>query len=405
MKKFYTLVCAGFLFSFSASAQGTPVPGFTGGKFTAVAPTDFRTTAGWVGGVLPPSTFNPGSNNGQCNNCQIDLEVVGGGTVTLNAGLLLTGGSELLIGPGTTLLLPPSGATNPLNGNGIDLTDQNPGGQVNRIVWADGTAKLDASQLTSTDIYDGVYTSIMSAPGVTPQTFDLTKQIGVAPNGFHAIAGGAVTQTSSGTPQYGNGLGINGPITLANTNGIISLPIIVSSFTANLIDQNVVNLAWTTALESNADHFAIQRSADAGAHWATLGTVSAKGGTTATDYTYSDSKPANGTSEYRLQLVDKDGTYKYSEVRTIRNGLINAVSVFPNPAHDYVNVALGGKATENILIRLYNQNGQLIQLKNVANAGGSTVPLSVSGYSEGTYFIVVNGADGSKQVSKFLISK
>jgi len=103
--------------------------------------------------------------------------------------------------------------------------------------------------------------------------------------------------------------------------------------------------------------------------------------------------------------VDKDGTYKYSEVRTIRNGLINSVSVFPNPARDFVNVALGGKATESILIRLYNQNGQLVQLKNVANAGGSTVPLSVSGYSEGTYYIVVNGADGAKQVSKFLIAK
>jgi len=46
-----------------------------------------------------------------------------------------------------------------------------------------------------------------------------------------------------------------------------------------------------------------------------------------------------------------------------------------------------------------------VQLKNVANAGGTTVPLSVHGYAEGTYFIVVNGSDGASQTSKFLIAK
>jgi hypothetical protein len=92
-------------------------------------------------------------------------------------------------------------------------------------------------------------------------------------------------------------------------------------------------------------------------------------------------------------------------VKTIRNGLIGSVSVFPNPAHDYVNVTLGGKSTESLLIRLYNQSGQLLMMKNVSNAGGSTVALPVSGYPTGTYMIVVNGADGSKQVSNVLISK
>jgi hypothetical protein len=396
MKKLYSLAFAGFFLSLSASAQ------WTGGQFTAVTAGTFTTTSIWQGGTPPPSVANPGTVQGVCNNCLISLTPVGGGTIILNTGLVLSGGSELLIGPNTTLQIQPSTATNPQLANGVDLTDQN-AGQLNRIVWADNTAKLDASLLTSANQFDGIYTSVQSPTSNT--TFDLTKQIGVGPALTFHVANGTFTQTGTGTPQFGNGLGISGPVTLGNNTGVVALPIIISSFTATLVDQDVVNLAWTTTLESNADHFGIQRSVDAGAHWATLGTETARGGTTATNYTYADNKPANGTSEYRLQLVDKDGTFKYSEVRAIRNGLINTVSVFPNPAHDYVNVALGGSSTESILIRLYNQNGQLVQLKNVANAGGTTVPLSVSGYAAGNYFIVVNGADGAKQVSKFMISK
>ena len=403
MKKFYTLICAGFFLTFTASAQ------WTGGQFEAVQSGNWVTTAGvpiWLSGDgvhngAPPSRDNLGSSNGLCNNCLISLLIPGGGTVTLNTQVSLTGGSELLIGPGVTLVIAPSGTGSFTGANDIVLTDQNPG-QINRIVWQDGTAKLDASQLTAANQFDGVFTSVQSPTNAND--FTLTKQVGVAPRGFSAVSG-TVTVTDNSNAVFGNGLGIQGPVTLSNSNGIVSLPIIISSFTATLVDQNVVNLAWTTTLEQNADHFAILRSVDAGAHWATLGTETARGGSFVTDYTYADNKPAAGTSEYRLQLVDKDGTYKYSDVKTIRNGLISSVSIFPNPAHDYVNVALGGKATDNILISLYNQNGQLIQMKNVANAGGTTVPLSVSGYAEGTYFIVVNGGDGSKQVSKFLISK
>jgi hypothetical protein len=190
-----------------------------------------------------------------------------------------------------------------------------------------------------------------------------------------------------------------------NLNSSGTLPIILSSFTATL-NQDVVNLAWTTSMEVNASHIGIQRSVDAGAHWSTIGTLPAKNNTTTpTNYTFADNKPAPGASEYRLQLVDLDGKYTYSSVRTVRNGLIGGVSVFPNPAHDIVNVTLGGNANENLFVRLYNQSGQLLILKNVANAGGTTVALPVAGYPAGNYVIVVNSADGAKQVSNVLISK
>jgi hypothetical protein len=202
--------------------------------------------------------------------------------------------------------------------------------------------------------------------------------------------------------EYDNATQLFGPNTLGSS-GV--LPIIISGFSATL-DNGAVDLSWSSQMEINSDHFAVERSTDVGAHWAVIGVVAAHGNSsTVLNYSFQDSKPSAGTSEYRLQMVDKDAKYAYSEVKTIRNGLITAVSVYPNPARDYVNVTLGGSNTQSAVIRLLSQSGQLLVEKNVSNAGGTTIPLAVSLYPTGNYLIVVVGADGSKQVSKLLISK
>jgi len=387
MKKLYTLICAGLLITMTASAQSYSH------TYTAVQSGNWQAQAGdptiWTTGQPPV---------GVCDNCLIQLVIPGGGNVTMNTSISLNSGSTLVIGSGVTLTIAPSGATvfnDPTNlPHSIYLTDV----QLNQITLVDATSHIVATGLdrnlsspTGPFGYDGVFTTTQPSNG----NFVLLKQVGGTPNQFFNNA-----ITSNGPAVFGTSL--TGPNTL---NGFGALPIILTSFTATL-DQDVVNLAWTTSSEINADHIAIQRSVDAGAHWATIGTEAAKNTTgTPTDYSFADNKPASGTSEYRLQLVDKDGKYTYSTVRAVRNGQIGAVSVYPNPASNYINVAIGGKATDNVLIRLYNQSGQLLQSRNVPNAGGTTVAFSVGGYPTGNYLVVINAPDGSKQVSNVLVSK
>jgi hypothetical protein len=68
-------------------------------------------------------------------------------------------------------------------------------------------------------------------------------------------------------------------------------------------------------------------------------------------------------------------------------------------------VVLTGDASVSANIRLVNLTGQMLMEKNVSNAGGTTVPLTVSGFPQGTYLVVVTGSDGTKQVNKLLITK
>lgn len=374
-KKLYTLFSAGLFLCLSAAAQ------YTGGTYTAIMP------GSWAGNT--PTPIWAGATPPQfCNNCLIQLVPAGGGTILMNSQQVLSGGSTLLVGTGVTLKMVATTATS-FNtagnaGNYVLLTDV----ANNTLQMQDNTSILDASGLGQ---YDGIFTSTQ----INATDYVLTKQFGAAPVQFTNN-----TITNPGAAVHGTTLA--GPSTLS---GIGALPIILSSFTASL-GKDGVDLAWTTSSEVNADHIAIQRSVDAGAHWSTLATEAAKGSpSTSASYVYTDARPFTGSSEYRLQLVDKDGKFAYSVIKTIHTGLVGAVSIYPNPAHDLVNVTLGGTSAGTMTIRLFNQSGQLLQEKSVNNAAGTTVPLSVSGYSLGNYLLVVTGADGSKHATNLLIAR
>lgn len=368
MKIFYpltTIAIAVTLFTQTAFAQTYP-----GGTYTA------QLSGTWINNPTPVWDVNPPTT---CTDCHIVIS--DGVTVTLNTTVTLMGNSLLSIGTAgsgqtTTLYIPFSTNANPSATpyNRINMVYGDPVS----ITLGSGNASIDAR---TTGSNDGVFLAVPTPTANNPYVY--IARVGTSAN-------------------YPNATQLTGPNTLSSVG---TLPIILSAF--NVIGNNgAVDLSWTTQLEINSDHFAVERSTTAGAHWDVIGVVAAHGNSsTVLNYSFSDDKPASGTIEYRLLLVDKDAKFSYSEVRTIRNGLIAAVGIYPNPARDYVNVTLGNSAAQGVVIRLLNQSGQLLQEKRVNNAGGTIVPLAVSSYPQGNYLVVVAYADGSTQVSKLLISK
>ncbi|HEX9511325.1 MAG TPA: T9SS type A sorting domain-containing protein [Puia sp.] len=379
MKKLYsftTLPLALLLLVTGASAQT-----YNGGVYTAVRNGYWHNTSG----PNPWATVEPPAN---CINCSIIISSTA--TVHLNTSVTLSGSSQLTIGTdnsGSAALVIDRSANavaDFASGNNLILVNDG-STPANSILLANSSSFINASGLNT---YDGVLTNSSTL---------FFKALGNSPQAFSGNSAQYFAPASYGTSLVG-------PVTLS---AIGTLPIILSAFNATLNNKEV-DLAWTTDLEVNADHFAIERSADAGAHWQVLGTVAAKGNSAvASNYSFTDANPVSGTSEYRLQSVDKDAKFTYSEIRTIRNGLIGSVNIFPNPAKDYVNITLGSSdhATGNLSIRLISQSGQLLVEKKVNNAGGTIVSLPVSSYPQGNYLIQVTGPDGTQQISKLFISR
>ncbi len=197
-----------------------------------------------------------------------------------------------------------------------------------------------------------------------------------------------------------------GPATVGSgVTPVVTLPVILDGFTAVLNNDHKVTLNWNTQIEINFSHFTIQRSAD-GANWEDIGTVEAKGNSAVqTDYSFTDVQPLAGTNYYRLALVNLDDTYTYSDVKVLQSAAITRVSFFPNPAHDYVNVSLGGVNGRQVTILLTSISGRLMQERTAVTGSGTVVSFPIQNIAAGMYVLTVVNEDGTRESSPVLINR
>lgn len=134
------------------------------------------------------------------------------------------------------------------------------------------------------------------------------------------------------------------------------LPISLLSFEAKINEQNI-NLFWSTATEKNNDYMAVERSVD-GKLFSEIGRVKGLGySVERVDYSFTDHFPYPGTNYYRLRQVDYDGTSTF---------------------HKVIAVEFTGKST-NGLNFVQNQEVVKAQFRTSAAAAGELVLLDVIG--------------------------
>lgn len=150
-----------------------------------------------------------------------------------------------------------------------------------------------------------------------------------------------------------------------------------------MVAFNVVNrqgnheLEWTTASEINTSHFEIQMSKN-NTEWQVIGNVNAQGNSSVLreyDFEY---HPEEITSVYyyRLKIIDFDGSYEYSELRTIRQDNKEVLSAYPNPFTDQITIK-----SENGF-SLFDSTGKMIY-----RTTESSVHLQLEEHPKGFYLI------------------
>jgi hypothetical protein len=187
---------------------------------------------------------------------------------------------------------------------------------------------------------------------------------------------------------------------------IKTLPVTLTSFSAQLNSATKVGLNWSTTSEVNASHFTIQRSTDAVNFQDVAMVVTQEGNSAALrNYSYPDNISSVNADiiYYRLKMVDMDGTFSYSSVEVIRveKEESNKVITYPNPATSELRVTIPDSwQNKAVIYSIYNMNGSLVKAKINSNAG-QTETLNVSDLSVGTY--VVKTASGENvSTQKFI---
>jgi hypothetical protein len=158
--------------------------------------------------------------------------------------------------------------------------------------------------------------------------------------------------------------------------------------------QNNVMVSWSTANQSNASYFIVERSTD-GTNYSGVGQVTASHASEET-HSYSMNDYIQGISEsviyYRLQMVGIDGNISYSRIVPVKlSGGDAKLSIYPNPAADYAVLSLYSATQTTATMRLIDNSGRLITTRmfNLNNGNNSLLIDHLASLSKGIYIIQV----------------
>jgi len=156
-------------------------------------------------------------------------------------------------------------------------------------------------------------------------------------------------------------------------------------------------LQWSTSGEINAARFIIEKSHD-GTVFTLLDSVTAHNGDTVNQYQFTDIGLWKGANYYRLKLLNVDGRYNYSPVRTIDLDDAGAlINIYPNPYHSGELHITSSAVLRNI--GLVDVSGRVILQKPI---GGNACTFTPGHLSQGIYFVLIDTEEGRK-VEKLLV--
>ena len=179
------------------------------------------------------------------------------------------------------------------------------------------------------------------------------------------------------------------------------LPLELSIFTARPLTTTDAQLNWTTDSEINTSHFEVERSID-GKVWEKFETVAAAGfSQEERRYQLVDAKVFNpaelakATFYYRLRMVDLDGSFEYSPVRSVafEGGRFFVGEPYPNPAsRDGAFIQLPVFMQEDVSLEMvvYDVAGSVVGIfQQEAGLGQQLVSLKLGRLAAGVYHLKV----------------
>ncbi len=191
-----------------------------------------------------------------------------------------------------------------------------------------------------------------------------------------------------------------------------NVPVELTSFSANR-ENNLINLSWSTATETNNSGFQVERKTNAGS-WNMIGFKDGKGTTSEkTNYTFIDniSKLNAQSISYRLKQIDFDGTYSYSKEINISNFAplkFGLEQNYPNPFNPNTLIKFQIASDNFVSLKIYNSLGEevAVLVNEQKTAGSYEVNFNAAGLTSGIYYSVLrNGESNETLINKMMLMK
>lgn len=197
-----------------------------------------------------------------------------------------------------------------------------------------------------------------------------------------------------------------GNFAMFQSNQNNALPVTLLYLEASPVNNQYINVAWSTSLEINNAGFYVMRSTDA-IHFTTLGWVPGHGNSTSTQvYAYNDyAVVPNVVYYYKLRQVDNNG---HVNETTIVDAQLTGAGAFaisdfiPNPANNQSKVIVTTSSAQTIQVKLFDMLGRQLSVSSYdLTPGENNVDLNVQQLADATYTAMISA--GNRIYAKKLI--
>ena len=179
-------------------------------------------------------------------------------------------------------------------------------------------------------------------------------------------------------------------------------PITLLDLSVVLNNNGNADIKWITTFEINTSHFEIEKSTN-GNQFTYLKTATATGSSISTQTYYgTDNQVASGITFYRIKMINLDGSFKYSNMVSIKKVTENEVNIYPNPVVDNIFIKWPKPISTNITCTIRDASGKIVLQWNVFS-GSNTTTKNLRALPSGTY--AVSWIDGSLHNSRLFIKK
>lgn len=282
-----------------------------------------------------------------------------------------------------------SGAVSGLNFRIYDIDGVNASsGDQATVTALNGSTGLTVTMTTSSGpTITGSGTTSATAQGTQGNTTDDFVNVSVTGN----VTSLTVTYANNpSNPSAGNRSFSIGNLTWSGV-----LPVSWLSFNGQLLSNGTVGLTWKTANEVTASKYVVEKSKD-GRQFTAFTEKTAAGGALANEYSATDLNPGPGNTLYRIREVDQDGRFSYSSIVLIQAKNKGIVTLFPNPATDYLTISFRGNAQLK-RVRIWDAGGRL--LLDRSNLAGK---LDLQGFEPGVYLLQAENNSGERYQDRFV---
>ena len=152
-------------------------------------------------------------------------------------------------------------------------------------------------------------------------------------------------------------------------------------------NKNEVLLSWTILSDEEIAYYEIEKKTKE-SFWSSVEQIlPLEDGFLKHQYAVQDPNPVSGLHQYRLKIRHQDGSISYSQLKQINIGIVNLITLFPNPARHFIEIKSTAKGEFNY--QIWDQQGKKV-INVLLNQNGR---IDIRNFEPGIYFIQCSQRD------------